>query len=269
MQDIAMYRYSASFPTPSYRTIAQAINNEFQEMGFADNFNWFENLITQQNRICRYFPGSTTLDKLIGQSTGYGLYINHLETGLTADDFNGYDNAHRGANVDHDLEGLNQLIANFNALGIAAPQAGAAPNAAQNAYNALLAPYNVRHQALTAQAALPLTDPEEATFEIVNPIRLQNQNEPPLLRTDMFQSSKELEKNEEQMKSAQITNWHADNYITDACRVRGINVQGAPLYDGRYWNVVSTYRSSSFKLGPRIHIVPMMKENFNTKPSER
>lgn len=269
MQDIAMYRYSPSFPAPSYRTIAQAINNEFQEMGFADNFNWFENLITQQNRICRFFPGSTTLDKLVGQSTGYGLYINQLAVGLTNEEFNAYDTAHRGANVDQELANLNQMIANFEALGIQPPAQGVAANAAQNAYNALLAPYQARQVGLAAQAELPLTDPEEAVFNVVNPIRLQNTNEPPLLRSDMYQTSNELEKNEELMKSSQITNWHTDNYITNACRIRGINVEGTPLYDGTYWNVVSTYRSSSFKLGPRIHIVPMMKENFTTKPSER
>jgi len=236
MQDIGQYPYSPFFPTPSYRTIAQAINNEFQEMGFEHNFNWFENLITQQNRICRYFPGSTTLDKLVAPSTGYGLYVNHLSTGFTAEDFHAYDDTHQAANVQNDLAALNAQLTNFRALQIPAPAQGAQPNAVRQAYNALIDPIQVRHDALEAQAALPDADPEEAVFDLVNPIRLQDPNVPPLLRTEMYQSSNELEVNAELQKSSQITNWHTNNYITNACQIRGVNVQGAHLYHGRYWN---------------------------------
>jgi hypothetical protein len=269
MADIADYQFNALFPTPSYRTINQNINNEFQEMGFADNINWFENLVTQQARVSRYWHESTTLDQLVKQTTGYGLYVSCIREPLEEDPFAAYNAAHQAQHVANDLAVVTQTINHYNNLGIHAPAAGVAPNAQQIAFNALFAPLHLRQQHLNAAAALPMADDEEAVFDIVNPIRELNPREPAMLRTDMYQEIRETELMKEVQLGAQITNWHADNYITDLSHVRGVQPpHNVHLYNGAYWDIVCTYKSSPFRLGPRIHIVPALREAFIVKPMD-
>lgn len=269
MQDIGDYTYNPLFPRPSYRDVTQDIENEFQEMGFQNGFNWFESLVSIQQRVTRYWHDPSTLADLMKPSTGYGLYVNRIRPRMNENTFDAYNDAHRPANVAADLATVNAIITNFQGLGIQAAVAPAQPTPIQQTWMNMIQPYRQRRAALMLEQARAAPNDEQAVFEVVNPIRIENPMVPPFLRTEMYQEIRESQIHKENQIGAEITNWNTENLVAEASELRGIELPNdMELYHGRYWDIVRTYRSSSFELGRRLRMVPGMPSVFIVKPQD-
>lgn len=261
--DLVDYSRNELFPRPSYVNITEDINNEFEWMGFSKGFNWFENLITQQNRVCRYWPESTTLDHLIKPSCGYGLHVSRIREPSPKDIFDAYDRTHQPPDLNKIIAETDAMLTKFDAIQIQDTQA------ARQALDAIKEPYHLKREALRTAESYPPSNDEHAIFDVVDHIRKHNVMEPALLRTDMYQEIRELTLHDEIQAGAQITNWHTENYISHLSQKRGvIHPHDIHLFSGSYWDIICKHRSSSFQLGPRIHSVPSRPDAFTMKPTD-
>lgn len=72
--DFNAYRHSPMCIRPPLIDIANDIANEHEEMGFNNQFYWFNDVLQHQIRYARYWEGSTTIKKILQPSTGSGIY---------------------------------------------------------------------------------------------------------------------------------------------------------------------------------------------------
>jgi hypothetical protein len=69
------YRDNQSTVAPPMIFHDREITSELAEHGFDIKPYWFNQLLTTQQRICRYWPGSTTLDRLVARDNGTGKHV--------------------------------------------------------------------------------------------------------------------------------------------------------------------------------------------------